>query len=211
MGRASSSVLADHFEDFPPVGHHWRAHPDRSWGVGFTEPIDPNNLSNNVEYGTVNNILFGNQWVSLTGNGTDCNQNGSPDDRDILSGSIDTDADGVPTSALNDCNDNGTLDGFDIADGLSQDCRRCRTGRVPTVLQRLRRQRSSTIAKLSAKIVTPMESLVPDIASGYNTDGPILVPDECEDCNGNGILDSKTSALDSAKTATKTEPLMNAN
>ena len=177
--------------------------PDRSWGVGSTEPIDPNNLSNNaVEYGTVNNILFGNQWViraQLTGNGTDCNQNGSPDDCDILSGSsIDTDADGVPDECPNDCNDNGTLDGFDIADGLSQDCN---GDAVPDECQLFSNDCDDNGVPDDCQIVGQdcnangiLDAC--DIASGYDTDADqSLVPDECEDCNGNGTLDSEDLSL----------------
>jgi hypothetical protein len=172
--------------------------PDRSWGIGADTPIDPNDLSAGaVEFGTINNLLFGNVWViraQMRGVGTDCNGNGIPDDCDIEDGtSADLDGNGLPDECDPDCNDNGTLDGFDIADGTSSDCNvdgvpdecqvaanDCDGDGVPDDCQ-LEGNDCNENGILDAC----------DIASGYDMDADGSgVPDECEDCNGNGVLDS---------------------
>jgi hypothetical protein len=172
--------------------------PARSWGVGSNAPIDPNDLSAGaVEFGTINNLLFGNTWViraRMRGDGTDCNANGNPDGCDIEDGiSADVDGNGVPDECDSDCNGNGVLDGFDIAGGTSADCNAdgvpdecqvaandCNDDGVPDDCQ-LEGNDCNDNGILDAC----------DIASGYDTDADGSgVPDECEDCNGNGVLDS---------------------
>jgi hypothetical protein len=171
--------------------------PDRSWGVGSHGPIDPNDLSAGaVEFGTINNLLFGNTWViraRMRGPGTDCNGNGIPDDCDIEDGaSADQDGNGVPDEC-EDCNDNGLVDGLDIAGGTSLDCNAdgvpdecqlgandCNDDGVPDDCQ---------LAGNDCNDNGILDSC--DIASGYDTDADGSgVPDECEDCNGNSVLDS---------------------
>ncbi|MCP3903962.1 MAG: LamG domain-containing protein [Planctomycetes bacterium] len=179
--------------------------PDRSWGVGSNAPIDPNDLSAGaVEFGTVNNLLFGNVFIiraQMRGDGTDCNGNGNPDDCDIEVGtSEDLDGNGVPDEC-EDCNDNGIVDGFDIAGGTSADCQAdgvpdecqvtandCDGDGVPDDCQ-LEGNDCNDNGILDAC----------DIASGYDvdTDGS-GVPDECEDCNGNGLVDSLDLLLGSS-------------
>ena len=176
--------------------------PDRSWGVGSNSPIDPNNLSAGaVEFGTINNLLFGNVWLIRTqmrGPGTDCNGDGSPDVCDIADGiSADADGDGVPDECQ-DCNGNGVVDGFDIAGGTSLDCNAdgvpdecqvpandCDGDGVPDDCQ-LEGNDCNENGILDAC----------DIASGYDMDADGSgVPDECEDCNGNSVLDSIDIAM----------------
>ncbi len=55
--------------------------------------------------------------------GGDCNNNGTPDNCDILSGgSTDCDRDGLPDECEADCNGNGVPDACDISGGASGDC-----------------------------------------------------------------------------------------
>ena len=77
--------------------------------VGFFKP------------GTVDEVSAESIGPSLTVE--DCNQNGIPDDQDILNQtSTDCDGNGVPDECQVDCNDNGVADPCDIADGTSIDC-----------------------------------------------------------------------------------------
>ncbi|MFM1822554.1 MAG: hypothetical protein RI967_820 [Planctomycetota bacterium] len=176
--------------------------PDRSWGVGSWTPIDPNDLSfNAVEFGTINDLLFGNVWVlraRMSGAGTDCNGNGAPDHCDIAAGlSADADGNGVPDEC-EDCNGNGIVDGFEIAagssidrdgDGVPDECQLlandCDLDGVPDHLQLADRDCNGNLILDGC-----------DISSGWTLDIDANgVPDECEDCNGNGQLDSVDIAI----------------
>ena len=170
--------------------------PDRSWGVGSFSPIDPNDLSfAAVEFGTINDLLFGNVWLiraRMRGLGTDCNANGVPDACDIADGLVaDADRNGVP-DLCEDCNGNGIVDGFEItggtsadrnADGVPDECQLsandCDADGVPDD------------AELAASDCNGNGILdACDIASGYAVDtNANAVPDDCEDCNGNGSVD----------------------
>ena len=171
---------------------------ERSWGIGWETPIDPNDLlSGAAEFGTINDLLFGNQWIiraRMRGDGTDCNANGIPDDCDIeLGTSVDIDGNGIPDECDLDCNGNGLLDGFDIAGGTSMDCNGdavpdecqlaandCNNDGIPDDCQLDGNDCNGNGIPDSC-----------DIGSGYDTDANGSgVPDECEDCNGNGVLDS---------------------
>ena len=94
--------------------------------------------------------------------GIDCNGNGIPDAREVLTGiAPDCDGDFIPDKCDVDCNHNGIPDLCDIRDGTSLDCN---------------------------QNAVPDEC---DIASGFsqdcNTNG---IPDDCElDCNWNHIAD----------------------
>ena len=176
--------------------------PDRSWGVGSWAPIDPNDLSfGAVEFGTINNLLFGNTWViraSMRGPGTDCNANGLPDDCDIAAGTVpDADGNGVP-DGCEDCNANGVVDGFEIAsgksadlngDGVPDECQLaandCDANGVPDDVQ-------LPDADCNGNLILD----ACDIGSGFDVDTNANgVPDACEDCNGNGSVDSSDIEL----------------
>jgi len=172
--------------------------PERSWGVGSPGPIDPNDLSAGaVEFGTINDLLFGNQWLiraRMRGDGTDCNANGIPDDCDIADAtSADLDGNGIPDECDSDCNGNGVLDGFDIAAGTSTDCN---GDAVPDECQLAANDCNGDGVPDDCQLVgndCNANGILDacDIASGYDTDADGNgVPDECEDCNGNGVLDS---------------------
>ncbi len=63
---------------------------------------------------------LGTIWIAL--DLPDCNDNGVPDECDILGGtSIDCDYNDIPDECETDCNDNGILDECDLADGSSTD------------------------------------------------------------------------------------------
>lgn len=170
--------------------------PDRSWGVGSFSPIDPNNLpANAVEYGTINNLLFGNTWVlraRTRGLGSDCNANGVPDACDITSGLVaDADRNGIP-DVCEDCNANGIVDGFEIADGSSADQN---ADGVPDSCQLASNDCDAngipddvTLPNADCNGNGILDTC--DIVSGFvfdiNANG---IPDDCEDCNGNGTVD----------------------
>ncbi|MCK4660038.1 MAG: hypothetical protein KAV82_11000, partial [Phycisphaerae bacterium] len=112
---------------------------------------------------------------------TDCNQNGVPDEHDILHGTS------------QDCNSNAVPDECDIAAGTSSDVNGnavpdecepdCNTNGVPDYLDILH----GTSQNCNANSV-PDEC---DIQAGTSTDvNGNAVPDECEpDCNANGVPD----------------------
>ena len=171
--------------------------PHRSWGVGSNTPIDPNDLAAGaVEFGTIDDLLFGGDWViraHMIDRVGDCNANGEPDDCDIAAGSsVDADGNGTPDEC-EDCNGNGVVDGFEIAGGTSADCNadgvpdECQTSAndcngdgVPDDCQ-LDLDDCNGNGILDAC----------DIASGMSEDTDLSgAPDECEDCNGNSVVDS---------------------
>ncbi len=170
--------------------------PDRSWGIGAVAPIDPNDLTSGaIEFGTINNLLFGNTWVMrarMSGAGTDCNANGLPDACDISTGaSADLDGNGVPDEC-EDCNGNGIVDGFEIGAGTSADAN---VDGIPDECQLAANDCNADGIPDDAQLVDGdcngnaiLDAC--DITSGYDTDANANgVPDECEDCNGNGVLD----------------------
>ena len=193
------AITATTTADFPgPLDSSGAALSRRSWIVGSSSPIDPNNLSAGVEeFRTVEQALpFPGRWlVRARGTTTtnDCNGNGVPDGCDIADGtSADTDGSGVPDEC-EDCNANGTLDSIDITAGSSPDCNAdgvpdecqlaggdCNQDGIPDACQ-------LTDNDCNGNGV-PDEC---DVSSGTSADLDTSgVPDECEDCNGNDILDS---------------------
>ena len=170
--------------------------PDRSWGVGSFSPINPDNLAADaIEFGTINDLLFGNTWVlraRTRGLGSDCNANGVPDACDIADGLLaDADRNGV-ADQCEDCNANGIVDGFEIADGTSADVN---NDGVPDACQLTSNDCDADGVPDDAELASAdcNGNLILDacdIASGSafdtNANG---IPDECEDCNGNGTVD----------------------
>ncbi|MHC5111012.1 MAG: LamG-like jellyroll fold domain-containing protein [Planctomycetota bacterium] len=180
--------------------------PGRSWGVGANSPINPNNLSfGAVEFGTIDDLLFGGNWViraHMRGPGNDCNGNVLPDDCDIAAGdSDDADGNGIPDEC-EDCNGNSVLDGDDITGGTSFDCH---ADGVPDECQLQSNDCNDDAVPDDCQLgpTDCNDNLIPDtcdIASGYSEDvNGSGVPDECEDCNGNGTVDSFDIADDSSQ------------
>lgn len=67
---------------------------------------------------------YSSSYAIFSSTPTDCNQNGVPDDCDIINGAEDCDGNGVPDTCeygSNDCNQNGVPDAIDIANGTSRD------------------------------------------------------------------------------------------
>ncbi len=109
VGPAGTSFFAGVIVDVPltssdfPGSGDWDAPttPGRSWIVGATAAIDPNDLpANAIEYALFEDVLPAGNWnlQAVVGSaGADCNANGVPDDCDIAAGtSLDADGNGVP-------------------------------------------------------------------------------------------------------------------
>ena len=189
------SVTAD---DFPgALDIYGVPVPARSWGVGSNSPIDPNDLAAGaVEFGTIDELLFGGDWViraHMINTANDCNANGEPDDCDITAGSSDdVDGNGIPDEC-EDCNDNGIVDGFDIAGGTSEDCNadgvpdECQTSANDCDDDGVPDDCQVDLADCNGNGILD----ACDMASGFSEDIDLSgVPDECEDCNGNSVVDS---------------------
>lgn len=129
----------------------------------------------------------------------DCNENGMPDECDIVDGtSEDVNDNGIPDECDADCNENGVPDDLDIAEGTSEDadgdgipdeCRDCN-----------RNGTRDPLDILSGTSLDCNENEIPDecdIAAGVSQDcNENTIPDECdiadgtaEDSNSNGIPD----------------------
>jgi hypothetical protein len=127
--------------------------------------------------------------------GDDCNENGFPDEYDIIFGySEDCDDNGTPDECDTDCDANGVPDTCDIADGTHTDCdangvpdvcdEDCNANGVPDSCDLA----DGTSADCNGNAV-PDEC---DIEAGTSVDcDENGVPDECEpDCNTNGVVDA---------------------
>ncbi len=125
----------------------------------------------------------------------DCNDNGIPDDQDILNGtSQDCNANGIPDECESDCNSNDVPDSCDIADGTSQDCN---SNVIPDECESDCNQNgvadSCDIAAGTSQDCNG--NAIPDecdISSSTSLDcNSNVIPDECEpDCNNNDVPDS---------------------
>lgn len=183
--------------DFPaPLDTSGNPLLGRCWVLGYSEPVNPNNLAANaVEFDLIEVALFPGKWlVRAIADATllDCNGNSVLDSCDIENGtSADTDASGVPDEC-EDCNTNGVLDSTDIAAGTSIDCQKdgipdecqtsgadCNADGIPDECQLDDQDCNGNGTPDSC-----------DIASGTSLDeNSSGVPDECEDCNRNEIFD----------------------
>ena len=131
--------------------------------------------------------------------GDDCNENGLPDEYDILFGfSLDCNENGVPDECDiangGDCDGNGIPDECDIADGTYPDCDEngvpdqcdidCNGNGIPDACD----LNDGTSQDCNANSI-PDEC---DIVAGTSIDCDVNgIPDECEpDCNTNGITDA---------------------
>ncbi|MEY2715149.1 MAG: hypothetical protein RIT24_1492, partial [Planctomycetota bacterium] len=195
IGAITSTTSAD----FPgPLDSSGAALSRRSWIVGSTSPINPNDLSAGAsEFKPIEEAIpFPGKWLiraTGTANTFDCNSNGVPDECDIAAGtSTDADASGKPDEC-EDCNANGTLDSTDITAGTSLDCN---LDRIPDECQVAVTDCNSDGIPDDCQLdgADCNGNGVPDscdIASGASDDLDATgVPDECEDCNRNGVLDS---------------------
>lgn len=195
VGAITTTTTAD----FPgPIDSSGSALSRRSWIVGSSSPIDPNDLSAGVtEFETVEEALpFPGKWLvraTGTANTFDCNGNGVPDPCDIEAGtSADADASGKPDEC-EDCNTNGTLDSSDISAGTSLDCQ---PDGIPDECQVIAGDCNADGIPDGCQLGDNdcNGNGVPDdcdIASGSSSDSDATGrPDECEDCNRNGVLDS---------------------
>ncbi|MEE2895852.1 MAG: LamG-like jellyroll fold domain-containing protein [Planctomycetota bacterium] len=169
----------------------------RAWLIGSIDPVDLDDLRTfSEEYGLVENRYMTGNWLirAVTdAPALDCNDNGVPDDCDVLEGtSPDVDGDGRPDEC-GDCNGNGVLDGFEIADGFLGDCD---GDAIPDVCQSFSNDCDGDGVPDSCAIDLGGDCngngiLDPcDISSGYEIDEDGNgVPDSCDDCNGNGRID----------------------
>ncbi|MBC8308908.1 MAG: hypothetical protein H8E83_00160, partial [Planctomycetes bacterium] len=138
----------------------------------------------------------GNTFSELCGD--DCNNNGLPDEYDILFGySLDCNENGVPDECDiangGDCDGNGIPDECDIADGLYEDCDG--NGVPDTCEMAMGDCNDNGILDACEEIDDCNGNGIPDscdLAEGTSIDcDGNGIPDECEpDCNQNGIVDA---------------------
>jgi formylglycine-generating enzyme required for sulfatase activity len=122
----------------------------------------------------------------LTGIAADCNANGVPDSCDIAGGTAyDVDADGVPDACEADCNTNNLPDDWEIAQGTVSDCNQ---NGVPDTCDM-----AGGAPDCNGNGVFDACDIATGTATDCNLNG---VPDTCDtaggapDCNGNGVFDA---------------------
>jgi hypothetical protein len=183
--------------DFPaPLDTSGNAILGRCWVLGYTAPVDPNDLTANAEeFELIEQALFPGKWLIRAIADTtvfDCNGNGVLDSCDIEEGtSADSDASGIPDEC-EDCNGNGVLDSTDIAAGTSVDCQddgipdECQVGGTDCNADGI-----PDDCQLDGNDCNGNGTLDScDVASGASDDANSSgIPDECEDCNRNQIFD----------------------
>ena len=132
--------------------------------------------------------------LTLIAYGTDCNENGVPDECDLSDGtSADVNGNLIPDDCEPDCNGNGVPDGMDIDLGTSLDCNgndipdECETDCNGNTIPDDCDITAGTSEDCNTNAI-PDEC---DISSGTSLDtNSNAIPDECDpDCNSNGIPD----------------------